>query len=165
MVFRKILGNIVASLIAPLVFLIRWMPNVLNGVFYGEYEYYDFEISSLGELLHHIYGKGYFGLSFISLVIIFLPFQLIRNHYAKIEEPLSFIKRWIILASILLLLIVLFGTFSNIWAIPWYHNFIYIVYAIGFGLFFTALLHFLIDMHEETSKARLNKTLSKDCQD
>ncbi len=149
MIYRRILGNLIASLIAPIVFLVRWTPNVINAILYGEYEYYDFEISSTGELLSKIYGKGYFGLSLISLIIIFLPFQLIKNYYAKEEKPLSFINRSIALASILLLLILLFGTFSNIWAIPWYHNFIYIAYAIGFGLLFTTLLHFLIDRYEK----------------
>ena len=132
----------------PIAFKVRWLPNVFDAIFYGDYVYYDFNISSLSEFLNTVYGTGYFVLSLLSIIFILAPFQLIKDYYFRKGIALSFIKRTSILTSIVLSIILCAGLFLNVWAIPWYDNYIYLVFALGFAVFFTTLLYFLIDRYE-----------------
>ncbi|MCL7986760.1 hypothetical protein M8998_02280 [Sphingobacterium sp. lm-10] len=86
--------------------------------------------------------------------MILLPFQLVKDHYTGMGKSLSFGKKVFALSLLISILICLFGSFSNIWTIPWYYNFIYIVYAFGFGLLFTTLLYVMVDRYVEKGKTR-----------
>jgi len=147
----KFIGNILAALLSPIWFLISWIPSVFNAIFYGKYIYYDFHITSLKDYLVTVYGHSYWT-SLFALIFIFIPFQLIKDSYQRKGRKLAFAKKAGLLGIILLLLIVAFGTFSNIWWVPWYKNFLYIIYAAGFGVLFAWLLHILVDRYEEVQK-------------
>ena len=151
MIYRKIIFNAFIALLIPIVLLIRWIPNVFNALLFGQYKYYDFRINTLGKFLSTVYD-GYFIMWIISLLFIFFPFQLIKDFYIeKKGRPLSFIKKTSVLSSIVVAIILFFGSFSNIWMLPWYNNLIYLVFAYGFGLLFTTLLYFTIDKYVEKS--------------
>lgn len=149
MMYRKITGNLIAALLLPIVIKTWEWKGIYRAIVYQQYEFYDFKINSLKDYLAVIFEGSYPWVPLISLLLIFVPFQLIKNYYQKKGIRLSFITKIVILSSITVCVIVFFGTFSNIWAVPWYHNFIYIAYAIGFGLFFTTLLYFLVDRYAE----------------
>ncbi len=144
--YRKIIMNFLIGLLLPIALSIRWFPHVYNAFFKGIYKYYDFRIESLGEFLYHVYGRTYFIEYFVHLFVLFLPFQLIKDYYFNTKKiRLSFLKKWGVLTSILL-----------VWMLLWvplrleYWRFF--VFAIGFGLVFTALLYFTIDRYVEKIK-------------
>ena len=147
---RKILGNILASFLIPVLLSVRWFPSIYKGVFHGVYEYYDVQVDTFGELLMNIYGgANYFLGAVLGGLIILLPFQLIKNGYYRSGKHLSFTKKWMILSSIFLGLIILFGTFSNIWWIPYWKNIYYILFSLGFGLIIAGLLYLCVDRYVE----------------
>ena len=100
-------------------------------------------------------------ISSLSLLFIFLPFQLIKDYYFKKNVSLSFLKKTGILTIIVSLVIIVFGLFSNIWQITWYENFWYLVYAFGFALIFTALLYLMIDRYVEKRTLKFENGLNK----
>ncbi len=144
--FRKIIGNLVVGIFVPFLLKIRWLPNVYDAVFYREYKYYDFEFNSLSEFLKEIYWNGFLLEYFLGLLFILLPFQLIKDHYKRKNKPLSFFSKFRVLAGIVISWVIIFGLFSNIWTIPWWHNFIYVAFALFFSLVITTLLYILVDI-------------------
>ncbi|WP_164126957.1 hypothetical protein, partial [Sphingobacterium luzhongxinii] len=73
---RKIVGNLLIANLVALIAPVRWWPNIYNGFVYGKYEYYDFHIETLGELLYQIYGQTYGFVYIFSLILVLLPFQI-----------------------------------------------------------------------------------------
>ncbi|RAV27408.1 hypothetical protein DN748_18820 [Sinomicrobium soli] len=144
---RKIIVPLFIALPIPIFLKIRWLPNVYDALFKGIYRYYDFEIETLREFIFHVYGSSYFIDYVLSVLMLMLPFQLIKDYYSKKNIRLSFLKKWGILTCIVSGWIILLGTFSNIWWVPWYKNMIYIAYALFLGLICTTLLYFAIDRH------------------
>lgn len=142
--FRKVLSNILVSFfIFPLLMQLKyWMGSSIHRI-----ENHDTftEIMATKSFSASIY----FILSFGILMLVFLPFQLIKDHYLKNGKKMWFIKKALLLASLLSIVIILFGSFSNIWQTPWYENLVYLAFALGFGVFFALLLYFLTDRHEE----------------
>lgn len=154
MLYRKILINILAAIFTPVVMMANWLPNVFNAVFYQRYEYFDFRINSLSEMLYNVYGRTYIPIVVVSLLLVFLPLQLIKNRYQK-NKKLTFLKKWMLLTLIILFWVVFTGTFTNIWGFPLYKNLIYIIYAGGFSLIFTTFFHYTLDRYER-NEARQN---------
>ena len=151
MLYRKILVNILAAGLTPIVIKASWLPNVFNAFFSQEYKYFDYRIDSLGEMLYNVYGREYIPILILSLLLVFLPLQLLKDYYRKEGKykMLTFLKKWILLTSIVLGLILLMGTFTNIWTLPLYRNLLYILYAAGFSLVFTTFFHYLLDRYED----------------
>lgn len=149
MLTRKILFNLVAAGVAPIILSFRWLPNVYDALIHQKYRYYYYQIETLGDFLYLVYGKNYVLNFVILLIFIFLPLQLIKDSYFKNGRyhMLTFFRKWIILTAIVLGWIVFFGTFSNIWWTPpdLYKNLIYIVFAGGFSIIFTTFFHFTLD--------------------
>jgi hypothetical protein len=150
--FNKIIANITAGLLVPIFLNIRWFPNVYDAVFNGVYRYYDFQIKSLDEFLYHVYGSSYLFEYAFSVIMVLLPFQLIKDYFLKKKGKLSFFGKWGILSAIIVSWILIWGSVSNIWTSPWYHNFIYLAFPLGFGLVFTTLLYFMVDRYVEKNK-------------
>lgn len=151
---RKITGSLLASLLAPIVFLARWLPNVFGAIFYQRYNYYDFHITSLGELLCAVYCQTFLPVALAAFIFIFIPFQITKDHFLRKGRRLTFLGKAGLLSGTVLIVIIVCGLFSNIWMIPWHKNLFYIVFALGFSAFFTTLLYFLVDRHEETKSSR-----------
>lgn len=152
---RKIIGNILVSLLIPILFSVRWFPAIYKGIFYGEYEYYDFQVNTFGELLGYIYGGvGYFFGAILGYIAIILPFQIIKESRYNKGKVNSFKFKWVIISLIVLLWILIFGTFSNIWMVPWWHNLIYIGFSFGFGLICNTVLYLGVDRYVEHLPAK-----------
>ncbi len=154
--FNKIIANLTAGLLMPVILNIRWLPNVYDAVFNGVYRYYDFQIKSFGEFLYHVYGSSYLIEYALSTILVLVPFQLIKDYFFKRKGKLSFLNKWGILTGIMVSWILICGSFSNIWWVPWYHNFIYLAFSVGFGLVFTTPLYFLVDRYTEKNKQSTN---------
>lgn len=150
MLLQKTLLNLVAAGIAPIVLLIRWLPNVFDALFYQQYRYYDFQVETLGEFLYLVYGETYVLFFILSLTLLFLPFQFIKDFYRKNGESrmLTFPRKWVLLTLIFLGWVLFSGSFLNVWWHPLYKNLIYIVYARGFSLIFTTFFHYTLDRYE-----------------
>lgn len=148
MILRKMVGIIFCALLSPIAFSIRWLPNVIKAILYEKYEYYDSHVTTLRQFLSLVYHASYIEV-FLSLFFIFLPFELIKHYRYEKNYDLSFLKKIGILSGIVVLLILAFGSFSNIWVIPWYKNFVYLIFAICFGLFFGTILHFMVDRYQK----------------
>lgn len=148
----KIILNLIVGIFIPIVLKIRWLPNLFEAVFYGKYNYYDFQINSLGEFLKEVYVRGFWLEYVLGIILILLPFQLIKDNFHRKNKSLRFFRKVQILFGILIGWIIVLGTFSNIWIIPWWYNFVYLVYAVIFSLIFTSLLYFLVDRYAEKSK-------------
>ena len=147
---RKVLINTLVSLLIPFFFMIRWLPNIYAGIIHGEYRYYDYRVNSFWELLSYVYGGWTYPIgAIVGGLVILLPFQLIKDGSEEKGTPLSFIKKWWILSGIVLGWVLAFGSISNIWTTPWWHNFIYPVFALIFGFVFNTLLYFGIDRYVE----------------
>lgn len=148
MIYRKILINLFCAFIVQFFLLIRWLPNLIDAVFYQKYVYYNFKINSLSEFILIVYGDSYIIMSLIAMIFIFLPFQLIKDYYYKKGVFLNLFQRIGILTGIFIILILIFGAFNNIWVAPWYKNILYLAFAIGFGTLFSIILYFTIDRYE-----------------
>ncbi len=145
--------NLLVGLLIPIALKIRWLPNVYDALFKGIYKYYDVRIDSLGEFLRYVYGNSYPIAYVLSIAMLLLPFQLIKDHYSlRMKVRISFLRKWIILSAIVAGWIALWGTVSNIWMIPIFHNVIYLAFAIAFGFIFTSLLYLTVDQYVERDK-------------
>lgn len=148
----KIIANLIVGIFIPIILKIRWLPNIFEAVFFGKYNYYDFEINSLGEFLKEVYVRDFFLEYSLSIILILLPFQLIKDNYFLKNKRLSFFRKFQILTGILIVWIIILGSFSNVWMTPWWYNFTYLVFAVFFSLVFTTLLYFLVDRYMEKVK-------------
>lgn len=145
--------NLLVGLLIPIALKIRWLPNVYDALFKGIYKYYDVRIDSLGEFLRYVYGNSYPIAYVLSIAMLLLPFQLIKDHYSlRMKVRISFLRKWIILSAIVAGWIALWGTVSNIWMIPIFQNVIYLAFAIAFGFIFTSLLYLTVDQYVERDK-------------
>lgn len=151
MLFRKILLNLLAACLVPIVLSLLSLPDLYNAVFHQQYEYYDFRIESLDRYLYLKYGQVFIPLLIISLIFFFFPFQLIKDIYRRDgnSEMLTFFRKWLLLTLIILASIVFFGSIFNIWWDPLYKNLVYIPFAAGFGLIFTTFFHYTLDRYQE----------------
>src|SRR5690606_3121954 len=127
---------------------IRWWPNLYEGLFHSVYEYDDFRVQNFWELIDYVYGGWNYLLgAVIGGVMILFPFQVLKDSRYKKGRSLSFKGKWMILSGIVLGWILILGTFSNIWAIPWWYNLVYPIFALVVGLVFNTILYFWIDLH------------------
>lgn len=149
MLYRKLIGNfLVITLFGPFILSARKIDNLFNAIFYHRYEYNDYSYTSFTDFLCALYCNIYL-IWVVLLLLIFLPFQLIKNYYSHKGKKLSFMKRIGLLTLIVIGLICFIGTFNNIWSTPWYYNFKFIGFALGFSVVFTTLFHLLIDRYEK----------------
>ncbi|OPB91076.1 hypothetical protein BAZ10_15050 [Elizabethkingia occulta] len=156
MIWRKILWNIIAALVLfPIVGIGRHWVNIIT----GNYEYYNIHYTLREYLRLLLHGQVYF--SIFWLMIVLLPFQLIKDYRLRINKKLSFLYKILIFAAIVSLIVLIAGSFFvNLWATPWWNNFLYLVVAIGLSVIFTPFLYLTIDRHVE--KKTINKVLSED---
>ena len=156
MILRKLIINILCSFILiPIILQTKYWVDFNINPFLGH--------SSILEFIRDEFFNNNLLLiiSSLSLLFIFLPFQLIKDYYFKKNVSLSFLKKTGILTIIVSLVIIVFGLFSNIWQITWYENFWYLVYAFGFALIFTALLYLMIDRYVEKRTLKFENGLNK----
>lgn len=142
--FRKITINIfIAFVVFPFVMRIKyWIDFQINPM-----EQYN---SLYKILIYEFVGKQlYYILSFSFLLLALLPYQLIKDNRLRKGKKDSILHKGLIFTGILCALVVLLGSFSNIWMIPWYKNFLYILFMLFPGFFFAGMLYFLVDKHEE----------------
>lgn len=167
MLYRKILINIFGAFLAPFILMASSLPAVYDAVFYQRYRYHDFQISTTKEFLHAVYGQPYIPLFIISLILLFLPFQLIKDYYRKEgkNKMLTFLRKWILLTLIMSCWIVFWGFFTNIWWFPIYKNLVYIPYAAGFSLIFSTFFHYLLDRYEDRDKLKIREGYDKNRND
>lgn len=144
--YRKIIGNIIAAFLSPIYLYIRWLPNLFDAIVYKKYTYYDFQISSLKELIIDIYND-YLIIFLLALIIVFIPFQLIKDYFYSQKQRLSFLQKSLFLTAQVVLIIIIWGLFSNVFVLPWYKNLFYLVFAFGFGFIFSGLLYLFIDRY------------------
>lgn len=143
--------NLLAAFLAPFILLFGSFRDLFNAVFYQRYKYHDFQIDSLKEYLYVVYGQMYIPFFILSLILFFLPFQLLKNYYRKEGKykMLTFFRKWILLTLIILCWIIFWGMFTNIWGFPLYKNLIYIPFAAVNSLVFTTFFHFTLDRYED----------------
>ena len=145
MLIRKIIFNaIIGFLVFPLLLQIkRWGDFDVNLI-----EQY----GSIKAIVLAFFIAFYFLNSTVFSIFILLPFQLIKDYYVTKGKKLSFLRKILWFSALVFALICVFGSFSNIWWVPWYKNMIYIAYALLLGLICTTLLYFMIDQYiEKTS--------------
>jgi len=148
---RKILGNLIIGLLSPIFLKIVWLPEVYNALFKNEYKYYSFRIETLSEFLYHIYGENYILIYLLNLIVILLPFQLIKDYYFKMDKLIVFSKKVVIFFILFSSIVILFGCFSNIWFIPIWKNIYYILFGLFYSFIFSSLLYIVIDRYLERS--------------
>lgn len=140
---RKILVNALISFgLLQLFFFIKYYSIEIDR---GYWQMYSFE-EKLKDFLHSF---GYMIPSFLFSILILWPNQLIKDDFYRRMKPLSFLKKWLLMTILILVWIVLWGCFSNIWAIYWLDNYIYLAFSIGFALVSAFILHYLLDFHIE----------------
>jgi len=147
--YRKIVFILIACLIAPALFYIKTTSGDYGTVHYKGGRYFDYKISSLNDYLIALWGFYYLRFSFFSLVLIFIPFQFIKDYHYRNIQPLTFFKKVLILSAIVMGWMFLWGIFSNIWIHPYYYNLLYLAFSIFFGLFFTSFFYVTIDRYVE----------------
>ncbi len=147
----KIIGNLFIGLFIPFLLKLRWLPNLYDAIFLKKYTYYDFNIDTLSEFLYYLYGESYLIEYIFSLILFLIPFQLIKDFFYKKNNRLSLIKKTLILNLVLIICVIIIGIFSNIWFIPWWYNFIYVIYSFFLSIIITVSSHFIIDKHTETN--------------
>lgn len=162
MIYRKIFGNILVSLLSPIFFSIRWLPNVYEAIIFKKYTYYDLEFNSLGQYLLAIYGNTFVPLSLFSFFLIFVPFQTVKDYFLRTGRPLNFLKKVAVLSGYVIVLVLVWGMFTNLWTTPWYNNLVYLIYAFVFGFVFAGLLYLMIDRYKEKkSKIEMKQNESR----
>lgn len=99
---RKIIGNMLVAIFMPIIASARWFPNIYKAIFHHVYEYYDFHIETLSELIYYTLFES-FGLLYTwSLVFILFPFQLIKDyHYNRDKKGLALWKKCLLLSGII----------------------------------------------------------------
>lgn len=145
---RKVIFNfVVAFIMFPIFISAKYWGNIIS----GNYRYYDTYYPSLRDYLFvTIYHPlAYPLLPFLLLLFIFIPFQFVKDYYSSKKKELSYFTKVAILSGMVLILIIVFGMFTNIWDYPWYINLRYLFYALLFGIVFTTLLHFAVDNYVE----------------
>lgn len=147
----KIIGNLFIGLFIPFLLKLRWLPNLYDAIFFKKYTYYDFNIDTLSEFLYYLYGESYLIEYIFSLILFLIPFQLIKDFFYKKNNRLSLIKKTLILNLVLIICVIIIGIFSNIWFIPWWYNFIYVIYSFFLSIIITVSSYFIIDKHTETN--------------
>lgn len=149
MIVRKIVGNLLLALLAPIILQMTSIPNVYRAVFWKQYRYSDSELGSLSEFLAVIYHE-YFFFYLVSLVLFLLPFQLVKDYFTRKGKQLSIARKFFILLAIMLIVILFLGSFVlNIWRAVWYQNFFYLAISVVFSGIFATLLHFFVDRYEK----------------
>ncbi len=143
---RKISVNLILNLIVPFLFKIIWFPNLYNAIFKKEYIYYDFEIKSFSEFFYYVYGEDYLIIYLLSLLLFLMPFQLLKDYYYNKGYKLSYTKKVFLLMLIIICCISIFGTFSNIWMFPYWHNIIYIIFSFFLSIILTTITYYFIDI-------------------
>ncbi len=149
--YRKIIVNgLVAFVVFPVIISFRYWQNIIE----GNYKYYDSYIDSFSEYVYIavLRPMAYPLVPIFFLLLVLLPFQLIKDHYYKIGKTLPYYKKILLFSLIVGSLIIFWGLFSNIWVYPYYHNLIYLVYAFGSGVIYGSLLYFLVDRYVEKTK-------------
>ncbi len=154
MLYKKLFGNILITLCSPIFFAMRWWPETFNAFFYGRYEYYDFNIHTLEEFLFYVYVEHYFVIALLALLFVFLPFQVIKDIFSRRRKSLTLFHKGLILSSILLLILALYGTFNAFWARPWKEIVGYLLSAFALGFIFSYLLYWVVDRNIPTQKSR-----------
>jgi len=148
MPYRKILVNLLAAFVVfPIFMSTKYWKNILT----GHYRYYDAYYEKLTDYIYVtvIHAMGYPVMPIFVLFCVFLPFQLTKDYYSEQKKKLSIYKKILILSTLTVGLIILFGSFSNVWVVPLYRNLLYLVYSLVFGGFFAGLFYILIDRYEE----------------
>lgn len=149
MKYRKLLFNLLASLAAPLIFFIKRIPDIYVAIVSKQYKYQDYQITSLKDYLHAVFEGFYLWLSLLSLILIFVPFQLIKDYCYKKKRALTFLQKVSLLTLIMAIWLIAWGLVGNIWFYPVYYNLIYIGFSIFFGLLFAAFFYLTVDKYAE----------------
>lgn len=140
---RKIIFNIIIGYVLFPIFLIfREWNNFINGI----YKYEDIVYESLYEyLIDYLHTLAYPLVPTIFLLIVLLPFQLIKDSYFnRFNKPLNLWLKFVVLVLILFLVyffLITRGHMKNFW-----------LSTICFGAIYTLILYFTVDRYVETPK-------------
>ncbi|MDV2446062.1 hypothetical protein CMU93_00930 [Elizabethkingia anophelis] len=144
---RKIIANIFVSFtLFPMIFIFQDWRNIIS----GNYQYYDSHYNTLSEYVYVLlHEQGYPILSIFSLLCVFLPFQLTKDYFFRKKRKIIFINKVILLTIIMGVILLIFCLLYDMWKVPWWNNYVYLVFVLGFGLIFTPILYFTIDKYVE----------------
>lgn len=140
MTFRKILVNIFVSFIVLQIFInFNYICNIIK----GDYKYFDTTYTNINEYLKiTIFTFGNLMISILSLILVFLPFQMTKDYFYNKGKKLSFIKKWLVILGLIIL-------WSLIWRGSLIFNVLSIIIMITVSLLFNIVFYFMIDKHVE----------------
>lgn len=113
-------------------------------------EHYPYDLGNANILDYaSIYVKKYIDpiTSIIFLLVVLLPIELLKDYKLKKGVKYSFTVKWFISIVVIMIPILLWGLFTNIWVVPWWKNLYYVVFSILFGLGITSILHLFVDRY------------------
>lgn len=147
MVFRRILVNILAACLLPLILVAGDLYDAVTSP--QRYQPDEFQIGLLIEYFYDHHWDTSIRMAVLSLMLIFLPFQLIKSFYLSSEKkPISFIRKWIVLSVIISIWFFLAGAIVVFWLTPWYRIPLTIAFPFLIGLIFTTFFHYTLDRYE-----------------
>ncbi|MDV3866882.1 hypothetical protein CMU00_16480 [Elizabethkingia anophelis] len=119
--------------------------NYIFNIIKGDYKYFDNTYTNIEEYLKvTIFTIGNLIISILSLILVFFPFQMVKDYYFKKGNKLPFMKKWLVILMLILL-----------WSLIWRGSLIFNVLSIGImiiiSLFFNILFYFMIDKYVEKS--------------
>uniref|UniRef100_UPI0013DA2C6F hypothetical protein n=1 Tax=Sphingobacterium luzhongxinii TaxID=2654181 RepID=UPI0013DA2C6F len=118
----------------------------------GKYEYYDFHIETLGELLYQIYGQTYGFVYIFSLILVLLPFQIIKSYcYNKNNRALKLWKKCLILFGIMS---VVFAFLFRPPMTEMRERLELFAILLALGTLFALILYFCVDRYVEQSPVK-----------
>ena len=86
----------------------------------------------------------FFQAPIIVLIVILLPYNLIILSLGK-RHVLSLPQKTGIMMGVMVLALIMIGSFSNVWFYPYVKNLLYLVWFFFFALIFTYLIHVVAD--------------------
>ncbi|WP_282638635.1 hypothetical protein [Sphingobacterium thalpophilum] len=144
---RKIIVNLVLALIViPFLFLLKFSGNILS----GNYQYYDAYYESLGTYINIVLIRplAYPLVPILIATFILLPFQLLKDWYNKKKrKPMRFMMKLGLLILIAILWVSLSFPFVSIDGVV--TNFGLLAGIIGICFLITVVLNIFVDRHTE----------------
>ncbi len=130
---RRIIANILLAFIGvPMIKLIFDYFKIKNDstFFFGTFLEYERIMAA----------TTFFILPFSFLIFILLPYNLLIA-----RREFTLLTKIGVFEIILIIFICILGTFSNIWMIPYWKNFIYVLTSLIYSTIFSTLIHLFVD--------------------
>ncbi len=135
--FKKILVNLGVAAIVPTLVDIK--------PFYELVLHEDMSSEDFWNYVQVYILPGFFFMFTIQILLILLPFQVIKDYYKYTDRAFSFKNKWILLT---INCTIVFGGFLLMGGIPPFQLALYFLLVIGiYSLVMTAILHFTADRY------------------